>query len=157
MKCNDGAGREEMRARTINEKYYALNNQPSFPQLKKDFHLSDEEGRQYWIAQENGDTFQNKNLRTTPDTGIPKISSNGDVTLYVKLAKKSCKWFGENDIGRELVLVGRVDRDEYDVVLTFALNGGLPGRRSGTIMVQGLDLDHCETLISNNSIRPSRK
>lgn len=141
-----------LRTGKVNEKYYAKNDHPSYPQIKN-HHLYDERGRLYEIAQENGDLFQNENLRMTPDTGVPKISSDGVVTVYVKLSKKAA-WFGENEMNQEIILKSRVGRQEYLVTLISAIKPD-PRRRAGIVELRGLDFQQCELLISSNNNKSS--
>lgn len=139
-----------MRTDSINERYYAINNQPSFPQLKKDYHFYDNEGRFYWIVEENDDTFQNKNLRQSPDKGRCVSPSYGTILLNVKL-KRGAIWFDENQLDRERSI--QTLDGERCIIKIVSIENGRGKRRTGTIEVKGLDKEFCNYLIYQSQFR----
>ena len=137
------------RAESINERYYAMDNQPSFNQLDRHHsHFVDAEGRQYTVAVENRSVFQNKRLQLAESSEARrcKVNRYGDVELYVKLARHT-EWFGAQSLGRPLLLQERISGTEHAVTLASAFKG-LPQRRTGTITVQGLDEELCTRLVN---------
>lgn len=128
----------------INERYYEKNNVPTFVQFKT-YHFVDEEGRQYMIANDNHDTFQNKNLRYLPDTNRCVINSYNEIKLFVKLPRK-LEWFSEMDNGRALILETRSGDESYSITLKSNTIVDRK-RRTGTIFVSGLSPFICNALL----------
>ena len=135
------------RAEVINETYYAKNNEPSFYQFGKNYHFYDDDGRKYMIATENDDTFQNKLLRTTPDTLKTKSDSYGEVTLYVKLSPTS-DWFEERQVGKPFVIYSRKEGLEFVIQLSSIYRESYK-RRTGTVTVKGLGKLTCNAILAN--------
>lgn len=134
-----------MRAENLNEEYYARNNHPSFHQLGKDYDFYDDKGRFYWIMQQNEDTFQNKNLRETPDKGRCVVNSYQEVSLFVKL-EKGALWFGEEDSWNDFMITSRLNKQDYAVRLESRWQG-VGERRAGRIEVKGLGQELCDSLL----------
>ena len=135
----------------INEGYYAMDNQPSFYQLDRQYHFSDAVGRQYTLAVENGQVFQNRRLQYAPHTQTDeprrcKQNRYGDLVLYVKLPQR-VEWFAEQDLGRPLPLRERLSGIEQATRLVSAFKAH-PQRRTGTCTVQGLDEALCLQLLN---------
>jgi hypothetical protein len=128
-----------------NESYYAKNNMPTFSQFK-DYHFVDEQHRQYTIANDNSDAFQNKRLRLAPDTNRCVVNQYDDIKLFVKLPR-NLDWFSEIDAGRPLTLRSRDGTDSYTIVLKGSIQGDRT-RRTGTIFVSGLTPMTCNKLLS---------
>ena len=130
----------------INHEYYARNNEPSFSQFGKDYHFYDDEERQYMIANENKDVFQNKRLRYTPDSKRCISNNYNEITLYVKLPSGT-KWFSENDTGRSHTIYTRIGNESFPIVLKGTMKGQ-EKRRTGTITVSGLGRSVCDRLLN---------
>ena len=128
----------------INEKYYMMNNQPSFSQFGEDYHFYDDEERQYMIANENRDVFQNKRLRYTPDSKRCISNNYNEITLYVKLPR-GVKWFSRNDT--RLTIHTRIGGETFPIVIKSTMNGQ-EKRRTGTIIVSGLGRSICDRLLN---------
>jgi hypothetical protein len=130
----------------LNERYYAENNQPSFPQFGKDYHFYDTNGREYIIADQNRDTFQNKRLRYGPQ-GKHCISNIYDeVTLYVKLPR-GLPWFAPSETGHQLTLLSRTGSESFTVKISSSMKAN-PKRRTGNIIVAGLGRSLCDRLLN---------
>lgn len=136
----------------INEKYYARDNQPSYNQLRREnSHFFDSLGRQYTLAVNNGQPFQNLRLQMTNkrvENQQCLLDSYGHVTLYVKLVPKETQWFGgQSDLHHPLVLYERVTGQEHVVELESAHKYSM-NRRTGTVTLRGLSLDLCDSLLN---------
>lgn len=137
----------------INERYYALDNQPNYNQLKGKAHFRDDEGREYTIAVENKQIFQNERLIYHKDgeNDVEKnciINNYGDVTLYVRLTKGSTSWFDGKSIKKPIVLY-RIDNDNYSyyVILRSAFKYN-QSRLTGTVTIGELDPNLCRELLN---------
>lgn len=128
-----------------NESYYAKNNMPTFSQFK-DYHFIDKQGRQYMIANDNQDAFQNKRLRYTPDTNRCVTNTYKEIKLFVKLPR-NLDWFSEKDNGSELTLQTRAGDDSYSIILKSNISVDRK-RRTGTIFVSDLSPFVCNALLS---------
>ena len=130
-----------IRAEKVNELYYARDNQPSFYQLKKDYHFIDTENRQYWIGVKNRQVLQNDAFKPppgrVPKVKEPAINIYGVTQLYVKLTDPETKWFAHKDIGKPLILRERGSQREHVVTLRSQEKHN-PRRRTGNVYVKGL-------------------
>lgn len=133
------------RSDSVNEEYYARNNQPSFKQLKKDYDFYDDSGRFYWIDQYNDDTFQNRALRQTPDSGKALVNSYQEVSMTVKL-KTGSEWFTERDYWNDFFIVSRLTKRRFAIRIASVWRG-LEKRRTCTIEVKGLNQEICDSLL----------
>jgi len=133
------------RSDTLNEEYYAKNNQPSFRQLGNDYDFFDDFGRFYWIDQYNGDIFQNKALRQTPDSGVAVVNSYQEASLTVKL-KTGAEWFSERDSLNDFLLTSRLTGREYTIRIASVWHDK-ERRRTATIEVKGLNQEICDSLL----------
>jgi len=131
-----------IRAKQVNELYYARDNNPSFYQFKENYHFIDAEGRQYMIAVKNRQVFQNAAFK---EKGRPKdkgpkepVRNNSGLTLlYVKLTDPTTKWFGHGDMGKPLLLREKISGATHVVTLKSQEKHNVK-RRTGNIYVKGL-------------------
>lgn len=133
------------RSDTVNEEYYAKNNQPSFRQLGKDYDFFDDSGRFYWIDQHNEDIFQNKTLRQTPDSGVAVVNSYQETSLTVKL-KTGAEWFSERDSWNDFLVTSRLTGRKFAIRIASVWRDK-EKRRTGTIEVKGLNQEICDSLL----------
>ncbi len=143
-----------IKAKKVNELYYAKDNNPSFYQFKKNYDFIDAEDRQYMIAVKNHQVFQNarfKPKRTDSSSrGIrePVITSYGYVKLYVKLANPASRWFTHRDINKPIMLYDKNDDGiAYQVILKTQEKHNAT-RRTGTIYVKGLDKEDLHVILN---------
>ncbi len=143
------------RTSRINERYYARDNQPSWPQLTNRWHFEDARGRQYTIAEQHGEPFENERLRFAPKPAPPQCVADhrGAVTLWVRLPRLAT-WYEERDDDM-LVLRERRSHQRYLVRLDARLKYS-PKRRSGTVIVSGLGRTLCNLLLSEHAA-PAKK
>lgn len=142
-----------IRAKKVNELYYARDNNPSFYQFKKNYHFIDSEERQYMIAVKNKQVFQNtrfknKNTQASMVGKVlePVITNYGFTKLYVKLANPTSTWFTQRDINKVLILYDK-SQNAYQVVLKSHEKHNV-SRRTGTIYVKGLNKVDLLTLLN---------
>jgi hypothetical protein len=133
------------RAEKLKESYYEKANYPTYNQLKE-WHFSDEQGRQYTLAAENDDSFQNLALRDTKNSTQVQLDENGHVLLYVRLARKHKQqppWFTSDE--SFLVLKERRTNEEYAVEVASEYRA--PGKSTGVITVRGLTRGECNAIL----------
>jgi hypothetical protein len=146
-----------IRAVRINEDYYARRNTPTFNQLAGGkHHFTDALGREYTLASQNSQVFQNKRLQFEQQPRKQKIVHAlepvtsrpfGFVKLYVRLTNHT-KWFGTKDTRKTLTLTSRAYGD-FTVQLK-QTDKPDPRRATGSIFVKGLDLMFCRRLLNSS-------
>lgn len=151
---------EKSRSEKRSEKYYARNNDPSYPQFAhQTFHFVDAARRQYMIAAENHAPFNNTRFKPNRQRGSDllrcQVNSDGQVKLFVRLPRQSEHWFATRDLNQPLELI-RKDRPEerFLVRLRQAIKPSR-ARRTGTIFVSSLSQTYCNQLL-NLVVPPQR-
>jgi hypothetical protein len=139
------------RSDKVNEKYYAQRDHPNFRQFGNKYHFTDEQGRQYRVAERNNDTFQNANFQSHTNEDEKQLSEcvidqYGDVKLYVKLPTPQHQWYTHNEIGSALALWPRKKKD--GVIPVSLRTAFKEEERVGVITVEGLSEDYCNTLLN---------
>jgi len=158
-----------LKCQKINEKYYALDNNPSFFQFGKNYHFYDKQGRIYQIASKNKNIFQNtqfkpKNMQKKNDDTHKKEclhNSYNYVTLFVKLKNPTVQWFTHKDINKTIILHRKIKDRNYKKEYEMEGNASIKlkaffknnqKRRTGTIQVTGLDIGECNILLNQSSM-----
>ena len=150
-----------IRAERFNEKYYALSNTPTFNQFKEKYHFTDQYNRQYMIAINNKEIFQNESVqfkkKKNHDHKPLHCIKNmyGYIKLYVKLPSNNNKWFGARDINKNIIL-SRIRKkgilteniDETFTVILKSTEHPMYKRSTGIIYVKGLDIQLCNDILN---------
>lgn len=130
----------------VNELYYAKDNVPSFYQFKNKYHFYDDRDRQYMIATKNRQVFQNTRFKNTrprsssaPTVFEPYVNNYGLAKLYVKLADRLSPWFERKDVNKTLTLYDKSGRYGPFHVILESHHKSNEKRRTGSVMVGGLD------------------
>lgn len=145
------------------ERYYAMDNTPTFNQFKG-YHFIDNEGRMYKIAVDDGKIFENErfahpNPRPSYQTTSlqprkqKKCVTNADgfVKLFVKLPNQSVKWFSSQSIDRSLVLTVQRKKNGREGSLTVKLRAAYKfneKRRTGTIYISHVNKNYINDLLN---------
>lgn len=135
------------RTAELNEAYYRRFNHPSFNHFGP-VHFVDAAGREYKLAAQNDDTYQNEMLRRRPDVPRCIVDANGYVRLYVKLAQRGSEWFSPLAVNRPLTLRDPRRDLTYAVVLRSAFRYSAR-RRTGVITLSGLAPHFCNQLLAH--------
>ncbi len=138
-----------------NEKYYVKYQAPSAHQFnKKNYHFSDSDGRWYMIAVKSSNPSRNKRFQTTGSSSKRKecIHNNYDeITLDVKFnASDGSDIFRKNWIGSSMDIKERIHDDSHTILIkSYDIP---PKRKTGTIIVSGLDVNYCNELLNDPNV-----
>ena len=152
-----------IRADHLNERYYALSNEPNLSHIKKHYHFDDHKGRLYMVAVKNKQLFKNERLayRERQPRVVERarcvMDNSGYIKLYVGLANPSVRWFGSQDINQDLLLFPRYPPQVTNTTSIRPLLVTLkttfkpsPTKRRGTIHVRGLTSEQCDALLNKD-------
>lgn len=137
-----------IRAENFNETYYARRNAPNFNQFKNRYHFIDEHGRQYMIASENKQVFQNTNVQFKPrnSSNIKKhykcvTNSYSHIKMYVKIYKNKMDWFNWKDMNKPITLMKKDDKSITYTVILKSTDKPEEKAATGIIYVKGIDIN----------------
>lgn len=156
-----------IRAENLNERYYALSNEPNLSHIKKHYQFEDRKGRLYMLAEKNRQIFQNERLayREHRHRGRATCDTNhaGYIKFYVGLSDPSVQWFGARDINHDITLFPRHTIPPTTTTTTTTNSSVRPllvtlkttfkpsqKKRRGTIHVRGISREQCDELLNKD-------